>query len=339
MLSRAILDSIRSVVGAARHITVCGHVRPDGDAAGSVLALSLLLARLDDARREVRAAVDVSELGLSRFLYEDWPEAECALLEPAKAAAAPCDLLVCLDAASVDRLPKPLRPLAGTIPVLVIDHHVTNPRFGTVNWVADASSTGEMVALLARRMRWAMDRRVAEALWVAILTDSCRFSIDQTTPATLRIAAFLLSFGVRTAELNDRLYVQCDRGVMELRLRAYRSLEVSGDGRYASVAVTLRDFEETGCRKADAEDIVDIPRMPRGNRVAVFFYENPESPGLTCLSIRTRPPFDATEIALRYGGGGHPRAAGCSVSAPLKKARAAIGREIREWISAQEPLS
>ena len=336
--SRSIFPRILDALRKARRVTVCAHVRPDGDAAGSTLALALMVARMGDAPREVCAAVDPDELGICRFLCDNWPRAECPLLPPAAAAARPCDLLVCLDTASVDRLPAPFRPLVGTVPVLVIDHHVTNPRFGSVNWVEDASATGECIARIARRARWPMDRRIAEALWVAIVTDSGRFAYDKTTPATLRAAAFLLRHGVRTAELNDRIFAQCSAQAIEVRRRAFASLEIAEGGRYASVTVTGQDFAEVGCTKSDVEDVVDIPRSLRGNLVAVFFYGTPGSPDTTHVSIRTRPPLDATEIALRHGGGGHARAAGCTVAAPIAAAKDRIGREIHDWLASQESL-
>lgn len=333
----SLADELAARFSAAESVVVCAHLRPDGDAAGSVLALALMLARqgLRPGAR-ICAAIDRDELGAMSFLCDDWPSDECPLLPPAKAARRRFDLLVCLDCASIDRLPAELRPLVGKVSTVVIDHHVTNTRYGELNWVSDTSSTGELVAALAARARWSMDRRIAEALWVAIVTDSGRFAYDSTRPATLMRAAALLRHGVRTAWLNDMIYAQAAPKAVELRRRAFNSLEVWPGGKVASVVLTARDFSETGCIKSDAEDVVDIARMPRGNLVALFFYETPGVPGVTRLSIRTRPPFDATWLALRHGGGGHTRAAGCDVAAPLAAAREIVAREVADWIDGAE---
>ena len=334
MLSAKTAGELLAEFSKARRITVSAHVRPDGDAAGSLLAIALMLARIGDGkRREVRAAIDAGELGLSSFLLEGWPTDECPIVPTSEAAKLPCDLFVCVDTASVDRIPEPLRALVGKTRLAVIDHHVTNPRFGDVNWIAESPATGEMVATLARRAKWAIDRRIAEALWVAIVTDSGRFAYDQTSPSTMTCAAWLLRHGVRTAWINDRIYAQADTRVLELRRRAFNSLEIWPDGITASVTITARDFAETNSRKSDAEDIVDIPRSPRGNLIALFFYETPGKEGVTRLSIRTRPPFDATWLACRHGGGGHARAAGCDIPCPIPQAREIVAKEIAEWTS------
>ena len=328
-------SEILGAISSAKRITVCAHVRPDGDAVGSTLALALMLARDGTPGREVCAAINAREVGTSSFLFDDWPADECPVEPPARAATLPCDLLVCLDTASIDRLHEPLRAMVGKVPTLVIDHHATNPGFGNVNWIEPASATGELVAALAESAGWAMDRRIAEALWVALVTDSGRFAYDQTTPATLRCAAALLEHGVRSQWINDRIYVQASPNVIELRRRALNSLEIWPNGIVASVSITAHDFNETRSRKSDAEDIVDIPRMPNGNKIALFFYETPGTEGTTRVSIRTRPPFDATWLACRHGGGGHVRAAGCDLHCPISIIRERIEPEINEWIGLQ----
>ncbi len=278
--------------------------------------------------RTVYVAGCREELGTPGFL-----EGCESLVPPAVAAASGCDLLVVVDCGAVDRLPEPLRALVGQVATVNIDHHRTNTRFGTHHWIdARASSAGEMVWRLARRAGWRLDRAAAEALWVALITDTGRFAYEQTRPATLRCAAELLRYGVRTAFINDQIYGQFDPRVLELRRRAYNSLEILNEGQVATVTLSARDFAETGSNKADADDVIEIPRAVRGNRVALFFYEAGREPNVTRLSIRTRAPLDATWLATRYGGGGHQRAAGCDLPWPLAQARAAIRPVIAEWL-------
>ena len=304
---------------------ITGHVRPDGDALGAALGLARCLAQQG---RAVVVAAEPSDLGPVGFL-----EGCADVVPPAAAAAQNATALVSLDCGTVQRLPEALQPLAARLPVANIDHHRTNTRFGQVNWIDPlASSTCEMVWRLVRRAGCELDRAAAEALWVGVVTDTGRFAHDQTRPRTLRCGADLLRHGVRTAWINDRLYGTFDLKVLELKRRAFQALEVWLGGRVAVVTLTRADFAATGCGKADADDIIEIPRSLRGSQVALFFYEGGEA-GVTRLSIRTREPLDATHLALRFAGGGHARAAGCTLHAPLDAAKAQIRTLVEEWLN------
>jgi phosphoesterase RecJ-like protein len=301
-----------------------GHMRPDGDAFGAALGLARCLIRQG---QPVVVAAEPAELGLVGFL-----EGSETVVAPAAAATLDIAAIISLDCGTVQRLPEALQPLLARLPLANIDHHRTNTRFGQVNWVdAQAGSTSEMVWRLTRHAKWPLDRAGAEALWVGVVTDTGRFAYDQTSPRTLRCGADLLRYGVRTAWINDRLYGSFDRKVLELKRRAFQTLECRTDGRVATITLTREDFAATGCTKTDAEDIIEIPRSLRNNVLALFFYQSGEEQE-TRLSIRTREPLDATHLALRYGGGGHARAAGCTIHAPLNAAKAQVKQFVEEWL-------
>jgi phosphoesterase RecJ-like protein len=124
---------------------------------------------------------------------------------------------------------------------------------------------------------------------------------------------------------------------VELKRRAFRTLSVSENNEIASVTLTGQDFEETGGTKADAEDVIEIPRSLIGNRIALFFYGSEDDNAETRVSIRTRAPLDATVLAKRFGGGGHARAAGCTVHEPLSQAKRTVQKAIAEWLHQQPP--
>jgi phosphoesterase RecJ-like protein len=312
-MARSAQAQIRASLESPGLKLLTGHVRPDGDALGATLGLARCL-RLQG--REVVVAAETADMGPVTFL-----EGCGTVSRPADAALHNVSGMVCLDCGTLQRLPEPLQALAARVPVINIDHHRTNTRFGQINWIEpSASSTSELVWQLARYARWPLDRAIAEALWVGLVTDTGRFAHDQTSPRTLRCAANLLRQGVRTAWINDRLFGSFDRKVLELKRRAYSALDVWMDGRVAAVTLTREDFAAAGCSKADAEDIIEIPRSLRGSLVALFFYEAGEE-HVTRLSIRTREPLDATRLALRFAGGGHARAAGCTIHAPMDEAK------------------
>jgi len=317
-------------ISRAESVLITGHVRPDGDSLGCMIALAHLLNR---AGIQAVATAERNGLGGPGFLT-----GVEKLLAPEKAGKKKFDLLISLDCGAFDRLPEPIQPLAEKVTIINIDHHRTNTLFGTLNWIESrVSSTGEMIWRLARKAGWKLDAVAAEALWVAVITDSGRFAYDQTTPATLRCGADLLRYGVRTSLINDKLYCSFSRVSMELKRRAFRTLAVSESNDVASVTLTGQDFEETGGTKADAEDVIEIPRSLIGNRVALFFYGNEDDNAETRVSIRTRAPLDATVLAKQFGGGGHARAAGCTLSEPLSQAKKTVRKAVAEWLAQYPP--
>jgi phosphoesterase RecJ-like protein len=322
--ARAPIAQLLSFLQTPGRKLLTGHMRPDGDAMGAALALAHGLVQQG---HDAIVAAEPADLGLVRFL-----EGSESVVTPAAAAAMDIATVISLDCGTAQRLPEPLHPLLSRLPVANIDHHRTNTRFGQLNWIdAQAGSTSEMIWRLLRQARWPLDRISAEALWVGVVTDTGRFAYDQTSPRTLRCGADLLRFGVRTAWINDRLYGAFDQKVLELKRRAFQTLEYWVDGRAAAITLTRDDFAATGCTKTDAEDIIEIPRSLRNSVVALFFYQTGDDQ-VTRLSIRTREPLDATQLALRYGGGGHARAAGCTIPAPLPVAKQEVLHLVADWL-------
>ena len=326
------LAELIALIAQSKSVLISGHVRPDGDSLGCMIALAHLLNR---AGVKAVAAADRTGLGGPGFLA-----GVEKLTSPEAAAKKKFDLLISLDCGTFDRLPEAIQPLAAKLPIINIDHHRTNTRFGKLNWIeGHVSSTGEMIWRLARKADWKLDSVSAVALWVAVITDSGRFAYDQTTPATLRCGADLLRFGVRTAFINDKLYCSFSPVSLELKKRAFRTLTIWDNLNVASVTLTGRDFEETGGTKADAEDVIEIPRSLIGNKVALFFYGNEDDNAETRVSIRTRAPLDATVLAKRFGGGGHARAAGCTLKEPLSQAKKTVQKAVTEWLTQPDSQS
>ncbi|MDX9868638.1 MAG: DHH family phosphoesterase, partial [Kiritimatiellia bacterium] len=150
---------------AAKRVLITGHVRPDGDSLGGMIALAHLLNGAG-----IRAVAAAARTGLGGPGFLTGVE---KLLAPEEAAGRSFDLMVSLDCGAFDRLPEALQPLASRLPLINIDHHLTNTFFGTLNWIdGRASSTGEMLWRLARKAGWRLDTVSAEALWVALITDT-----------------------------------------------------------------------------------------------------------------------------------------------------------------------
>lgn len=291
-------------------ILISGHLNPDGDAVGSVVAMARILTQRGHI---ATTAIDPITVGAPKFLLDHAPRQ----ISSSELKAEDYDALLILDCGNVGRTPQAFQAIAQQLPVITIDHHVFSQKPTLPHWIdPHASSAGEMVYAVAQAAQCAIDVQTAECLWVAIITDTGRFAYASTYPSTLRMAAHLLEIGIDTASINDQIYLFSSQPAMEMNRRAYESLTLYCDDRIAMVHLSLQDFLDTGVKKADLESVIDIPRAIASAGIALFLYETPSKVGVTSVSIRTRPPYDATQIATHFGGGGHIRAAGCDIPGP-----------------------
>ena len=323
--TREEFEAAKKLLEKPKRILISGHLSPDGDSLGSMIALARLLRA---AGHDAVATADPKALGKPGFL-----EGVSDLVPLRRLKNRKFDLFLSVDCATFERLPPEARPFAEKLPLLVIDHHMTNSAFGTVSIIdSEAAAAGEIVWRFAKWMEWPLDRVIAEALWVAIVTDSGRVAYDSTRPGTLRAACDLLKHGVRTAFINDILYCSFAAKAVELKRRAWRSLHIWKNRKVAEVSLTRDDFREVRGTKADAEDVIEIPRQVARNEIALFFYQIPDRTHETRVSIRTRAPWDATVLATRFGGGGHLRAAGCTIKGAMGIAKRQMRRAVREML-------
>ena len=321
---RTTYAAAKALISNARSALISGHLSPDGDSLGSMIALARMLTA---AGCQAVATADVKALGKPGFL-----EGVADILPLRKLKRRKFDLFIYVDASSPDRLPPEVRPFAERLPTLTIDHHATSSPSGVAILDPTASSAGELVWRFAKWMEWKLDRATAEALWVAIVTDTGRFAYDSTSPGTMRAATDLMKHGVRTAVINDILYNSFPMKAIELKRRAWRSLHIWKNRRVAEVTLSRDDFREVCGSKADAEDVIEIPRSVANNLIALFFYQIPDRTHETRVSIRTRAPFDATILARQFGGGGHLRAAGCTVKGGMAAAKRQMRRAVKEML-------
>ena len=326
-MNRENYAAAKKLIAASKRILVSGHLSPDGDSLGSMLALARLLR---NAGYEAYATADLNALGKPGFLEGVKDLIPVRKLKRQKRF----DLFIAVDCASFERMPPEVRPVAEKLPKICIDHHVTNDgSFADVSIVdSKASSTGEIIWRIARWNEWNLDTAIAEALWVAIVTDSGRFAYDSTNPGTMRAAGDLLKHGVRTALINDILYGTFPKKAIELKRIAWRSLHIWKNRKVAEVTLTRDDFREVRGTKADAEDIIEIPRSVARNEIALFFYQIPDRTKETRCSIRTRGNWDATVLAGKFGGGGHVKAAGCTIKASMGSAKRQMRAAVRELL-------
>ncbi|MBN2712193.1 MAG: bifunctional oligoribonuclease/PAP phosphatase NrnA [Planctomycetes bacterium] len=309
-----------------RSVAITAHQRPDGDALGSSLALRDILRQ---------AGHDAFVVGLEPIPYRYSFMAEKGeIVDPASGWMDKVDLFIILDCGAFDRVGEFAEKAKGKIRMINIDHHNSNTFFGDVNWVdSEASSTGEMIYRLAKEGGLQIPPSAATALWVAIITDTGKFSYENTKADTLRIGADLIDLGAKPAQTEHNLFQSLSLREVKLTERAISRLEMHAKGKVACVTLSNDDFEQLGCIPADAQDIVNIPRSLAGVEVGVFFYELPGG-AETKVSLRTAPPYDASNFCKRFGGGGHQRAAGCSFNKKADETKEIVLREMLDyWFS------
>lgn len=284
----------------ASTVVVCAHVKPDGDAIGSVLALTLALR--ESGIPAVPTLADVEPAPAS---YDFLPG--FGLFVPA-AQLEPPGVFVALDTPGPDRLGVAAELAAAADTLVVIDHHPDNSGFGTVNLTdSAAAATGLMVWRLLRALEQHPSPEVALCCWVALVTDTGRFAYSNTSPDALRDAAAMLEAGADAAEAHRMLYESRTAAAMALETRVLSRLTLANHGRVAYAWVEDADYPETGAHPWETEHLVDAVRALAGIDVALLLRVH--SDGVR-VNLRAKTGYDVSSVARRWGGGGHVAAAG-----------------------------
>ncbi len=319
------LKAVAEAIRAHDRFLLVTHENPDGDALGSILGAKLALDQLGKDSVMFLAG----ELGLPQE-YSFIPLENLERTLPDDAAER---VLVALDCANASR--TGLAPeLLERVPLsLDIDHHHDNSRFARINLIVpDASSTGEIVRDVLRELDVALTPGIAEALYIALVTDTGRFQYTNTTPKALRLAAELVEAGVDVHRVFQGIYESVEFAKLKLLARALERAQIYEGGRLVVSHLLRSDFNELGVGEEYAEGIIDYLRAVDGADMAVTIREPPEPPNATRrVSLRaSSDELDVSAIARKRGGGGHRQAAGFSSDEPIERIVAFIRREFAE---------
>jgi phosphoesterase RecJ-like protein len=301
------LQAVAEALRARDRFLLVTHENPDGDALGSILAAKLALDQL--GKDSVMFLAGTGSLPLE-YSFMDLSELRRELPEDAEER-----VLVALDCANERR--TGLDPtLLERVPLSIdVDHHHDNNRFGKLNLiVADASSTGEIVRDLLSELDVELTPQIAEALYIALVTDTGRFQYTNTTPKALRLAAELVEAGVDVHRVFEGIYESLDFAKLKLVARALERARVYEGGRLVVTHLLRSDFHELGVGEEYAEGVIDYLRAVDGADMAATIREPPEPPDAPRrISLRaSRDELDVSAIARKAGGGGHRQAAGFS---------------------------
>ena len=303
--------AIYELLDKKHRFMVTSHITPDGDSIGSTLALTLALLKMG------KRAVPVIKDDIPKK-YRFLPGTDLIVKDTSESF----DAVIALDCGDIERLgfEKQLKEY-GPI-VINIDHHKSNDFFGDLNLVdANSSSVGEMVYRLIDG-KIDIDYDIALNLYTAIITDTGSIKYSNTTPSSLKILANLVDKGVKPDYVSRHVFERRSLASIKLLKSVLNTLEISADGKIASLLITRDMLRDSGASEEDTDGMINYAREIEGVEVAVIFKENEDS--LIRVGFRSNEWVDVSMIAAKFNGGGHPRAAGCVLKFPLQEARGIV---------------
>ncbi len=299
---------------------VTSHIDPDGDAIGCILTIYSVLKRLG---KSVNVVLE-DRVPLNFSFLKGSDEVVCEHVEP-------CEVGIVVDAAAVERTGWVKDIILACEVIVNIDHHRSNDYFGTYNLVVEGTGAcGEIIYKLLVEIGEGIALEEAEALFVAILSDTGCFRFPTTTAETMRIAAHLLDLGVRPYRAASEIFWNRSPKALMLLSNALGTIEITNDGAVASMEITREMYESTGASPRDTEGFANYPRSIRDVLVGILFREVDD--GVYRVSLRSREGYPVDGIAKAFGGGGHPTAAGFRVKGELESLKQDVRREIDSQI-------
>jgi phosphoesterase RecJ-like protein len=296
----------------ADRVTAICHENPDGDTLGAAIAITIAAERLGKESEVVSGDPPPPFLAVLPRIEQ---VRSAPQLEP--------DLAVIVDTGDLKRIGRVAVEHAEWLSratIANIDHHVSNPGFGAANWIDPAAAaTCEMVTLMLPSLGVALDAEIATALLTGIVQDTHTFAHPNATPRTLRVAADLVEAGAPLSRINRAVYADRPYSTLALWGQMLASIGQRCDGRIVHASMSLEMLRQTGEQPNASEGFVDLLASTRAADITVLFKQ--VEPDSTRVSVRTTDRADAVAITGAFGGGGHARAAGCTVNAPLDEAR------------------
>lgn len=323
---KAVIEAIKN----NKKFLITAHVNLEGDSLGSQLAMKELLIGM----------------GKAAFILDNDPVPEHYRFLPKAGEVSnrldkvgDFDAAVVLDCPTLKRTGK-VKDIIGKSSKLVIniDHHISNEKFGGINWVdPHASSAGEMVYRLFKEAGVKLTKEVALSLYIAILTDTGSFNYDNTSRVTHEIAGELLGYGLDPALVSESVYER--RSVEDIKLLGLvlATLKVNKEGTVAHLEVTKEMLEKTGADIAKSEGLINFARSIDKVKVAALFKEDLKDKNKINVGFRAKGNgdiIDVNKIAAIFGGGGHMKASGCIIMGSLEEAKSKVLAKIEEALKA-----
>ncbi len=312
---------LHELIAGARRILLVTHVAPDGDAIGSLLAMGWLL-RAQGKSLTLACEDPVPDV------YTYLPGSELVVRQ----VSGPFDLVISLDCSDRRRMGEVFDEGLAALPLVNIDHHITNTNYGTLNWVDPSSvATAQMILDLADALAWEINQPVAVCLLTGLVTDTRGFRTSNVDIAAMRATLRLLEVGASLTAVTRQALDQRPLASVRLWGEAINALHLEDGILWTQVTSSMQQ------RWALGEDgdsgLANFLSGISEARVVVVFTER--SDGTVDVGMRAAPEYDVAQAALRLGGGGHPQAAGCTLEGDLPDVREQVLAEIRQSLAEQ----
>ncbi|MHC4396917.1 MAG: DHH family phosphoesterase [Planctomycetota bacterium] len=320
------------LINKSGSVLITTHTRPDGDACGSIVALADTLTSLG---KEVTSILLSPLPEWYEFLFAEKPAilGEDVSIEQLKQGRfAEIDLIILIDVNSDNQLPGFAEFLKqNDKPVIAIDHHITNDGLGDIELVDKAAAAAGLIIFdLLKYADWTINKKIAQALFVSISTDTGWFRFSNTNSRVHRSCVELIDAGANPTKIYHDLYQNFSHQRLKLMTAMLGTLELHFDGRYASQHLQQKDFEQTGAAYKDTENLIDECQQIGTVEATALFVELKD--GRIKCSLRSRGDVNVLDIARKFGGGGHTMAAGTHLQGPLEKAEKLIKAEFEKQL-------
>ncbi len=314
MTEKELTEAADAVAGASEVALAC-HVPPDGDALGSMLAFHHLC--LDNGQKSIASWSDPFEVAPHyRFL----PGLD-GLTKPGDFPSYP-EVMVTFDCGSIERLGGLAGPARRASQLIVIDHHLTNARYGSINLIDPAAAASAVVVRrLVERLGWHLTPDAALCLYTGLVTDTGRFQYANTTPEVFALAAELVSFDLPIAAMTRQLFEEHSFSYLQLVGDCLTRAELDRERGFVATWITEQDLDRHGVDLDETEGLIDLVRRVSEADVSCVIKEVRDG---VRVSLRGVSGVDVSEVATRFGGGGHRFAAGFTCSGTVPEVLAAI---------------
>lgn len=313
------LDKVRALLSQSTEIVLCGHMNPDGDAIGASFALA---ASLRAAGKKVQVLLEsYSEK------YQLIPGAE--MLAKLEDVGTP-ELFISLDCGDMGRITWLTEVFQRSGTTLNIDHHNSNSYFGDLNYVdVNASSTCELVFEIIRDA-FPVDDKIATALYAGLVYDTGGFRHTSTTPKTMEIAAVLLGYDVPFTKIYNVFFDSRTFSELKIMSRAFDKAEILHEDKVILSSITMEEITACQGNSKELDAIINFLKGVGNTKIACFLYE--KTPLDVKVSFRSNEGYDVCALAQVFGGGGHIKAAGCTIEAPIAQVREMVLAEIEKML-------
>lgn len=311
-------SEIAAVLEKADSVLILTHVIIDGDSAGTASALCRALTSLGKTAHIYTGEELPSNISI--LDYSGFVKNPGNLLDT-------YDVTVAVDCSDMTRFENRMNYYERGGIKVNIDHHATNTYYAEFNYVdSDACAAGEIIYKFMKSAGWTVDAKTAEAVYVAIVTDSGRFQYSSTTPETHRIAAELLETGIDLNTISVAVYQNVKKSKYILQGEMMQTIEFRENDRFAIAFADTEMFERTGTEIQDSDGFIELLRDIDTVEVAAFVKQT--APDVMKLGFRSKYDMDVAAIASKFGGGGHKKAAGCSIRGGIQDVKDALYPEI-----------